>query len=37
MKMLEEEDAETFKKLGINMLVIAGVAVVLIVISFYYS
>ncbi len=37
MKMLDEVDAEIFRKLGINFLVIIGVAVALIAISIYYS
>jgi len=35
MKMLEKEDSDAFKKLGVNMAVIAAVAVALIVISMY--
>ena len=37
MKMLEIEDVITFKKLGINLIVISGVAVGLIFISMYFS
>ena len=37
MDMLEVEDVDTFKKLGINMSVIGVVAVALIVISLYLS
>ncbi len=37
MDMLEVEDVETFKKLGINMSVIGVVAVALIIISLYFS
>jgi hypothetical protein len=37
MNMLEVEDVETFKKLGINMTIIGAVAVALIVISVYFS
>ncbi|MEY3122652.1 MAG: hypothetical protein RI993_1477 [Pseudomonadota bacterium] len=37
MKMLEREDAETFKKLGFNFAVIVGVAFALIALSMYFS
>mgnify|MGYP003386002138 FL=1 len=37
MDMLEKEDAEIFKKLGLNFGVITLVAVGLIVISIYFS
>jgi hypothetical protein len=37
MKMLEKEDAETFKYLGVNFTVIIAVAVALIVVSVYFS
>lgn len=37
MNMLEVEDAETFKKLGINFAFIIAVAVALIIISIYFS
>ena len=37
MAMLEQEDAEAFKKLGFNLAVISAVAVGLIVLSMYLS
>lgn len=37
MNMLETEDTETFKKLGINFAVITAVMVALIIISLYFS
>ncbi len=37
MKMLEREDAETFRKLGFNFAVIVGVAFALIALSMYFS
>ena len=37
MKMLETEDAITFKKLGFNLTIISAVAGGLILISMYFS
>ncbi len=37
MDMLEQEDVDTFKKLGLNLAVIGVVAAALIFISMYFS
>ncbi len=37
MKMLETEDAITFRKLGFNLTIISAVAAGLILISMYFS
>ncbi|MBV6447955.1 MAG: hypothetical protein FCKEOINB_01592 [Nitrosomonas sp.] len=37
MNMLELEDVDTFKKLGVNLAAIGAVAAALIIVSMYFS